>query len=134
MADWQTADLRSIPAVGPGADPGSWEGFAPDPAAYVAGWHGVREHFGLTKFGANAVTQDAGGTLVVPHDELEFGGQEELYVVVEGRARFTCDGDDIELGPGEVVACRAKVARSAVALATPTTVLMVSGGDVPPNL
>ena len=42
MADWQSADLRSIPAVGPGADPGSWEGFAPDPAAYVAGWHGVR--------------------------------------------------------------------------------------------
>lgn len=134
MADWQTADLRSIPAVGPGADPGSWEGFAPDPSAYVAGWHGVREHFGLTKFGANAVTQDAGGTLVVPHDELEFGGQEELYVVVEGRARFTCDGADIELGPGEVVACRAKVSRTAVALATPTTVLMVSGGDVPPNL
>ncbi len=134
MADWQYADLRSIPAVGPGADPGSWEGFAPDPAAYVAGWHGVREHVGLSAFGANAVTMDEGGTLVVPHDELEFGGQEELYVVVEGRARFTCDGDDIDLGPGGVVACKANVVRSAVALVTPTTVLMVSGGSVPPNL
>jgi hypothetical protein len=134
MADWQTGDLRTIPAVGPGADPAAWEGFAPDPSAYVAGWHGVREHFRLTGFGANASTQDAGGLLVVPHDELEFGGQEELYVVVEGRARFTCDGEDLELGPGGVLACRAKVNRSAVALESPTTVLMVSGGDAPPNL
>lgn len=134
MADWQSADLRSIPAVGPGADPASWEGFAPDPAAYVAGWHGVREHFGLSGFGANAVTQEAGGVLVVPHDELEFGGQEELYVVIEGRARFTCDGEDVEIGAGEVVAVAARVRRSAVALASPTTLLMVSGGTVPPNL
>ena len=134
MDDWHSADLRSIPAVGPGADPGLWEGFAPDPAAYVAGWHGVREHFGLTGLGANAVTQDAGDLLVVPHDELEFGGQEELYVVVEGRARFTCDGHDVEIGAGGVVAVAARVRRSAVALATPTTVLMVSGGSVPPNL
>ena len=134
MADWQSADLRTIPAVGPGADPAGWEGFAPDPSAYVAGWHGVREHFGLTGFGANAATQDAGGLLVVPHTELEYGGQEELYVVIEGRARFTCDGADLELGPGGVVACRAKVNRSAVALESPTTVLMVSGGDVAPNL
>jgi uncharacterized cupin superfamily protein len=134
MAEWQTADLRSIPAVGPGADPAGWEGFAPDPAAYAAGWHGIREHFGLTGFGVNAVTADSGGLLVVPHDEMEFGRQEELYVVVEGRARFTCDGEDVELGPGGLMACRAKVARQAVALESPTTVLMVSGGDVPPNL
>jgi mannose-6-phosphate isomerase-like protein (cupin superfamily) len=80
------------------------------------------------------MTQDAGGMLVVPHDELEFGGQEELYVVIEGRARFTCDGEDVEIGAGEVVAVAARVRRSAVALASPTTLLMVSGGSVPPNL
>ena len=38
------------------------------------------------------------------------------------------------IGATGVVACRAKVNRSAVALESPTTVLMVSGGDVPPNL
>ena len=78
MADWQSADLRSIPAVDRAPIPARWEGFAPDPSAYVAGWHGVREHFGLTGFGANAATQDTGGLLVVPHTELEYGGQEEL--------------------------------------------------------
>src|SRR5689334_9259382 len=121
----------AVPGRGGGRLAAGWDRLYP---SAVAGWHGVREHFGLTGFGANAVTQDEGGMLVVPHDELEFGGQEELYVVVEGRARFTCDGADLELGPGGVVACRAKVNRSAVALASPTTVLMVSGGDVAPNL
>jgi hypothetical protein len=33
----------------------------------------------------------AGQELIVPHDETSFGGQEEVYVVVRGRARFVCD-------------------------------------------
>ena len=95
----------------------------------------MREHFGLSGFGANAVTQDAGGTLVVPHDELEFGGQEELYVVIEGRARFTCDGEDVEIGAGagRRLPRRASAQRRR-ARAPPTTLLMVSGGSVQPNL
>jgi len=97
--------------------------------------HDVRGFFEVGSFGVNAFQAHEGELLVVPHDELGEGEQqEELYVVVEGRARFTCDGADLELGPGGVVACRAKVTRSAVALESPTTVLMVSGGDVPPNL
>jgi hypothetical protein len=40
----------------------------------------------------------------VPHDELGEGEQdEELYLVVEGRARFTCDGEPGELRPGELL-------------------------------
>jgi len=58
--------------------------------------------------------------LVVPHDELGEGEQnKELYLVVEGRARFVCDGETVELGPGEVLYARPGVRREAVALGRP---------------
>ena len=90
--------------------------------------HDVRGFLGIESFGANAFEAAEGELLVVPHDELGEGEQqEELYVVVEGRARFTCDGEDVELAPGEVLFARPGVRREAVALATPTTVLIVGG-------
>jgi mannose-6-phosphate isomerase-like protein (cupin superfamily) len=61
----------------------------------------------------------------VPHEEVSFGGQQELYAVVEGRVRFTCDGEDVELGPGGLLFLQPSVERSGVALETPTTVLMI---------
>ena len=130
MADWKSAELRSIPATGAGAEPETWVGFVDDPATYVKGWHAVREQLGISAFGVNAITAAAGGTLVVPHDETEYGGQEELYVVIAGRARFRCGETDVEHGPGGVVFCGGSVMRSAVALEDTTTVLMISGyGD-----
>ena len=66
--------------------------------------------------------------LVVPHDELGEGEQnEELYLVVEGRARFVCDGETVELGRGEVLYARPGVRREAVALETPTMLFIVGG-------
>jgi hypothetical protein len=127
MSDWSTARVDDIPAVGPGADPEGWRGFVDDPAAYVRGWHGVREHLGISSFGCNAITASRGDTLVVPHDETEYGGQEELYVVTAGRARFTCGSESFDVGPGGLVHCLAAVSRMAVALESPTTVLMISG-------
>src|SRR5919106_1226662 len=44
---------------------------------------------------------------VVPHAGLGEGEQqEELYLVVEGRARFPCAGGTVELGAGEVLFAR----------------------------
>jgi hypothetical protein len=61
-------------------------------------------------------------------DELGEGEQqEELYLVVEGRARFVCDGEAVELGPGELLFARPGVRREAVALETPTMLFMVGG-------
>jgi len=51
-------------------------------------WYPLQHHFGLSAFGVNAFGGDAGTTLVAEHDECE-SGQEELYVVVRGAARFT---------------------------------------------
>jgi mannose-6-phosphate isomerase-like protein (cupin superfamily) len=90
--------------------------------------HDVRGFLGIESFGANAFEAHAGELLVVPHDELGEGEQqEELYLVVEGRARFVCDGETVELGPGEVLYARPGIRREAVALATPTMLFIVGG-------
>jgi hypothetical protein len=90
--------------------------------------HDVRGFLGVGSFGANAFEAHAGELLVVPHDELGEGEQqEELYLVVEGRARFTCDREEVELGPGELLFARPGVRREAIALETPTMLFIVGG-------
>lgn len=90
--------------------------------------HDVRGYLGVASFGVNAFEAHEGELLVVPHDELGDGErQEELYVVVEGRARFRCDGEPVDLGPGEVLYARPGVRREAVAVETPTMLLIVGG-------
>jgi tetratricopeptide (TPR) repeat protein len=73
-----------------------------------------------------------GGTLIREHDETGFqigqSGQEELYVVVAGRATFTVNGEQVEAPAGTVVFVRDPVAkRSAVAEEPGTTVLAIGG-------
>ena len=90
--------------------------------------HDVRGFLGLESFGANAFEAHEGELLVVPHDELGEGEQnEELYLVVEGRARFVCDGEPVELGPGDLLHARPGLRREAVALESPTMLFIVGG-------
>ena len=90
--------------------------------------HDVRGFLGVESFGANAFEAHEGELLVVPHDELGEGEQnEELYLVVEGRARFVCDGETVELGPGELLYAQAGVRREALALESPTMLFIVGG-------
>jgi hypothetical protein len=90
--------------------------------------HDVRGFLGVASFGVNAFEAHEGELLVVPHDELGEGEQqEELYLIVEGRARFVCDGEQVELGPGELLFAQPGVRREAVALETPTMLFMVGG-------
>ena len=88
--------------------------------------HAVRRYFGLSGFGCNAYSTSAGNALIVPHDESAYG-QEELYLVVEGRARFVCDGEEVELGAGEVLVASPEVRREAYAVESPTTLFLVGG-------
>jgi mannose-6-phosphate isomerase-like protein (cupin superfamily) len=88
--------------------------------------HAVRRYLGIESFGCNAWEADAGELLVPEHDEIPYG-QEELLLVVRGRARFTCDGEELELGPGELLYVKPEVRRSAVALETPTLLFLVGG-------
>jgi uncharacterized cupin superfamily protein len=123
---WKIARIEEIHAVPPANEASYWQEWTDD-EGYAARWHSVREHFGIEAFGVNACHGGAGEELVVPHDEVSFGGQEELYAVVEGRARFILDGEKVELGVGGLVYVPPNVQRAGIALETPTTVLMIGG-------
>ena len=124
--DWRTAGIREVPATGLAAGPDYWKDWTAD-EGYAKRWHSIREHFGIEAFGVNACHGSAGEEIVVPHEEVSFGGQQELYAVVEGRARFTCDGEEVELGAGDLLVLQPNVQRAGIALETPTTVLMIGG-------
>jgi uncharacterized cupin superfamily protein len=95
-------------------------------ASFGERWHSIRHHLGISAFGVNANEADAGEELVEPHDETNYR-QEELFLVVRGRARFACDGEVVDLGPGGMLYARAEVQRQAVALEPSTLVFMVGG-------
>ncbi len=92
------------------------------------GWAPLRRHFDVRAFGINGWTADeAGKTVIGEHDE-ERSGQEELYLVLSGKATFTVDGADVEAVPGTVVFVRDPAAkRTAVADEPGTTILAVGG-------
>ncbi len=89
-------------------------------------WHALRRFFGVTAFGVTAVEAEAGKALVPPHHELPYG-QEELYVVIDGRVRFVCDGEEVEAGRGDALFLEPEVVRGAIALTTPTVLLLIGG-------
>ncbi len=86
-----------------------------------------RGALGISGFGVSANEANAGEELVVEHDELGYGDQEELYYMVRGRARFVLDGTDVELGEGEPLLVPPEVVRQADALEAGTLVFMVGG-------
>jgi hypothetical protein len=144
-AGWRIARLREIPSrtESPGFSAEEYRQAMTDRAPHILErWadaaarfehgnrktHDVRGFLGVESFGVNAFEAHEGELLIVPHDELGEGEQqEELYLVVEGRARFVCDGEPVELGPGELLYARPGVRREAVALETPTTLFIVGG-------
>src|SRR6202008_1519 len=60
-----------------------------------------REHLGIHGFGVNAFTPNDEGLLINEHDES--GGQEELYLVVDGSATFEIDGETVEAPAGTLL-------------------------------
>src|SRR3954447_3865375 len=72
----------------------------------------VRHHLGITAFGTNAWTAANQGDRLIPeHQEDE--GNEELYVVLRGRARFEIDGDTVDAPEGTLVFVRPGANRTA---------------------
>ncbi len=89
----------------------------------------VRLHFGITSFGVNAwIAREAGDRIINEHDEAELGdGQEELYLVQRGRARFELDGERIEAPADTFVFVRPGVKRTAFAEEPGTTIIALGG-------
>jgi quercetin dioxygenase-like cupin family protein len=91
-------------------------------------WRPVRRRFGIQAFGTNVYTpSEAGSQVVEEHTEQQLQ-HEEIYLVLRGRARFTLDGAEHELGPGQLVFVRdPAVRRGAVALTGDTAILALGG-------
>jgi mannose-6-phosphate isomerase-like protein (cupin superfamily) len=84
----------------------------------------VRHHLGITAFGTNAWTAEKVGDRLFPeHDEDE--GNEELYVVVRGRARFELGEDTLDAPAGTLVFVSPETTRTAFAEEAGTAVLAV---------
>jgi hypothetical protein len=90
-------------------------------------WRPVRRRFGIRAFGTNAYTPGASGQIVEEHTEAQLE-HEEIYLVLRGRVRFTVDGNEHELGPGQLVFVRdPSLKRGGVALTDDAAVLAVGG-------
>ncbi len=72
----------------------------------------VREHLGIRAFGVNAFTAGEDGLLINEHDEAG-SGQEELYLVLDGKATFEVDGETVEAPAGTFVFVQPEARRKA---------------------
>jgi tetratricopeptide (TPR) repeat protein len=69
-------------------------------------WIPIRRHLGIGAFGVNAWASSEEGADIIPDHEESSIGHEELYLVVEGAATFTVDGQEIDAPAGTVVFVR----------------------------
>jgi quercetin dioxygenase-like cupin family protein len=119
-AGYRTLHLDDIPTVR-----------VPDPG--VPAWKPVRRELGIQAFGTNAyVAASAGDVVIEPHDELpragEPAGHQEIYLVLDGVARFTVDGESFDVRTGGIVFLEdPSLHRQAVALEAGTVVFAVGG-------
>lgn len=119
MPGYEVVHLSEIP------DP------APEKKAGEPDWRPIRIHLGIQSFGTNAyVARAAGDTIVEEHSESEESGSrhEELYVVADGHAVFTVEGEEIDAPAGTLLYVPdPEATRSAVARERGTTVLCFGG-------
>ena len=88
----------------------------------------IRHHFGITSFGVNAWTGRAAGDRIInEHDESEPDSDEELYLVLHGRAVFELDGERVPAPAGTFVFAPPGVKRTAFAEEPDTTILALGG-------
>lgn len=132
---WAVANVDEISDDHP---PGWWDSEAAT-EGFGARWHSVRRHFGIEGFGIAASGADRGQELVVPHSEMGndpdsdyVTGQEEVYFLARGSARFVLDGEEIDVSVGDIVFVPPHVHRAATATSNDTLVLGVGGAPGKP--
>jgi tetratricopeptide (TPR) repeat protein len=91
-------------------------------------WRPIRHHLGITAFGVNAWTaREAGDRIINEHDESDAGSDEELYLVLRGRAAFELDGERVVAPAGTLVFAGPGVKRTAFAEEAGTTIVAIGG-------
>ena len=111
MATWKSGQIDAVDEITDGRVP----------------WRPIRHHFGIESFGMNVFTgKEAGDRIINEHDETD-DGNEEIYFVHSGRARFELDGETVEAAPGTFVYAKPEVKRTAFAEEPNTTLVAVGG-------
>ena len=111
MSDYAVTRLDEIDEISDGREP----------------WRPVRHHLGITSFGINSWTgRQVGDRIINEHDESD-DGNEELYLVLSGRAVFELDGERVDAPAGTLVFARPGVKRTAFAEEPETTLLALGG-------
>jgi tetratricopeptide (TPR) repeat protein len=88
----------------------------------------IRLHLGITAFGATAWTGRAAGDLILDeHDPGDPTADQELFVVLRGRAAFEVDGDSVDAPTGTFVYAPPGVKRRAFAEEAGTAILLIEG-------
>jgi hypothetical protein len=107
-----------------------------DPTPILHGtvqWRPVRRTLDVKAFGINAYSgEKAGDQVIEEHDELGggAGAHEELYVVLEGRATFTIDGEELDAPAGTLVFLPDPSSKRVAYAADPETTVLAVGGPV----
>jgi mannose-6-phosphate isomerase-like protein (cupin superfamily) len=83
----------------------------------------LRRLLDVRAFGINCWTAPVGEPVIERHREPD--GDEEVYVVVRGRVRFTVNDETFDAGPATVVHVRPDTVREAIAVEPETLVLAV---------
>ena len=85
----------------------------------------VRQELGVTAFGVNVLVLAPGtrGAAALPR------GQDELYFVHAGRARFALPGETRELGPGGLCHVESTTPRQVTSVGDEELVLLVVGAE-----
>jgi quercetin dioxygenase-like cupin family protein len=86
----------------------------------------VRQHFGIASFGISSFTgRKTGDRIINEHSEED--DQEELYLVLQGRATFELDDKRVDATAGTLVFAEPGVKRTAFAEEDGTTIVVVGG-------
>jgi hypothetical protein len=91
-----------------------------------AAWRPVRHHLGIEPFGINAYTGSSAGDVVIEEHTEDDYGHHELYLVVEGHARFDVGDEQVD-APARTFVYYAdpSLRRRAVAVEPGTTIVAV---------
>jgi hypothetical protein len=91
----------------------------------------VRHHLGITSFGITSWTgREVGDRILNEHDEADNDTgerNEELYLVLAGRARFELDGERVDAPAGTFVLVEPAAKRTAFAEEAGTTIVAIGG-------
>jgi tetratricopeptide (TPR) repeat protein len=88
----------------------------------------VRHHLGITSFGVTTWTAPAAGDPIIqPHEDGDAKRDEELFLVLQGRAVFELGGERVDAPSGTFVFAPPGVERAASAVEPGTTILAVDG-------